>query len=306
MMRPRPKGGTDVSEVLAVAFDDRNAAADVLDKLRSLGAAHLVELEDACVAQRGVDGRLQLSQAIGHRLPLHGRFWHDLVHHLLHHGRHREADCGTPDCRLDRRFCCQTADALRPGTSALFVLVRETSPDALIESLERHKGRVLRSTLPEREEEAVERAVGMRPPRAPSAAELQAMIAEEEDELAHEVLHKRATAEERRRREIARLRRSALAPDDIGAVLQRCTDAARAGQASVLAYRFPSEVCLDGGRAINNGEPGWPATLTGQPRALYEYYQNVLRPAGYHIRAAILNYPGGVPGDAGLFLRWAS
>jgi uncharacterized membrane protein len=306
MMPMRPKGGTDVSEVLAVAFDDRNAAADVLHKLRSLGADHLVELEDACVAQRGVDGRLQLTQAIGHRLPLHGRFWHDLVHHLLHHGRHREANCDTPECRLERSFCRQLADALRPGTSALFVLVRETSADALIESLERHKGRVLRSTLPEHEEEALEVAVGMRPPKPPPAAELQAMIVQEEDEMAQAARHKRATAQERRRREIERLRQGGLGPDDIRAVIQRCTDAARAGRATVLAYRFPSELCLDGGRAINNGEPDWPATLAGQPRALYEYYQNVLRPAGYHIRATILNFPGGIPGDAGLFLRWAN
>jgi uncharacterized membrane protein len=294
-----------VSEVLAVAFDDRNAATDVLHKLRSHGAEHLMELEDACIAQRGADGRLQLSQAIGHRLSLHGRFWHDLVHHFLHHGRQREADCDTPDCRLERSFCCKLADALRPGTSALFVLVRETSAEALIESLERHKGRVLRSTLPESEEEALEVAVGMRPPKPPRAADLQAMIVREEEEETQAARHKRLAAEERRRHEIERLRQGGLRPDDIRAVIQRCTDAARAGQASVLAYRFPSEVCLDGGRAINNSEPEWPESLTGQPRALYEYYQSVLRPAGYHIRATILNFPGGIPGDAGLFLSWA-
>jgi uncharacterized membrane protein len=293
-----------VSEVLAVAFDDSNAAADVLQKLRSHGAGHLVELEDACIAQRGADGRLQLTQAIGHRLALHGQFWHELVHHLLHHGR--KADPADPaDCRLELGFCRQVADALRPGTSALFVLVRDATADALIESLERHKGRVIRSTLPRTEEEAVEVAVGMRPPKPPPAAELQAMIAQEEQEETEAAHHKRAAAEERRRREIERLRQGDLRPDDIRAVIQRCTDAARAGQASVLAYRFPSEVCLDGGRAINNGDPNWPASLTGQPRALYEYYQNVLQPAGYHIRAAILNFPGDIPGDVGLFLRWA-
>jgi uncharacterized membrane protein len=294
-----------VSEVLAVAFDDRNAAADVLQKLRSHGAEHLVELEDACIAQRGPDGRLQLSQAIGHRLPLHGRFWHDLVHHLVHHGHERNGDGDTATCRLEGDFCRRLADALRPGTSALFVLVREASPDALIESLERHQGRVLRSTLPESEEEALEVAVGMRPPKPPRAAELQAMIAQEEQDETAAARRKRAAAEQRRRDEIERLRHEGLGPDDIRAVIQRCADAARAGQASVLAYRFPSEVCLDGGRAINNGDPGWPASLTGQPRAFYDYYQKELRPAGYHIRASILSFPGGIPGDAGLFLSWA-
>ncbi len=296
-----------MSEVLAVAFDDRAAAADVLHKLRSLGAGHLVELEDACIAQRSADGRLQLTQAIGHRLTLHGRFWHDLVHHVLHHGRQSvPAGCDQPDCRLDASFCRELADALRPDTSALFVLVREGSAEALTQSLEQHQGRILRSTLPETEEAALEVALGLRPPTPPPAAELQAMIVQEEAQTTHATLDKRAAAEQRRRQEIERLRRGELSPDDIRAVIQRCTDAARSGQASVLAYRFPSEVCLDGGRAINNSLPDWPASLTGQPRALYDYYQNVLHPAGYHLRATILNFPGGIPGDAGLFLSWAS
>jgi hypothetical protein len=145
----------------------------------------------------------------------------------------------------------------------------------------------------------------MRPPKPPAAAELQAMLVQEEQEETQAARHERAAAKERRRHEIERLRQEGLRPDDIRAVIQRCTDAARAGQASVLAYRFPTEVCLDGGRAINNGEPDWPASLAGQPRALYEYYQNVLRPTGYHIRAAILNFPGGMPGDTGLFFSWA-
>ena len=296
-----------MSEVLAVAFDDRAAAADVLQKLRSLGAEHLVELEDACVAQRGADGRLQLTQAIGHRLALHGRFWHDLIHRLLHHRRERErAGSGAPDSRLEPSFYRELADALRPDTSALFVLVREASADALIKSLEQHQGRILRSTLPEQEEAALEVAVGMRPPTPPPASELQNLIAQEEEQTSQATLHKRAAADERRRHEIERLRQGDLRPEDIRAVIQRCTDAARAGKPSVLAYRFPSEVCTDGGRAINNGLPDWPASLTGQPRAFYDYYQTVLHPAGYHIRATILNFPGGVPGDAGLFLSWAN
>ncbi len=294
-----------MSEVLAVAFDEPGAAADVLHKLRSHAADHLVELEDACVARRGADGRLQLIQAIGHRLPLPGRFWHELVHHLLHHGRPADPpDPGTPDCRLEIGFCRQVGAALRPGTSALFVLVHDATAEALIESLQRHRGRILRSTLPKTEEQAIEAAVGMRPPSPPPAAELQAILAQEEEQTTQATLHKRAAAEERRRHEIERLRHDPLRPEDIRAVIQRCTDAARAGQGSVLAYRFPSEVCLDGGRAINNDLPDWPATLTGQPLALYEYYQNELHPAGYHIRATILNFPGGIPGEAGLFLSW--
>jgi hypothetical protein len=158
--------------------------------------------------------------------------------------------------------------------------------------------------LPEHEREALEVAVGMRPPPPPSASELRALLVREEEHAAAAGQQERQAAEVRRREEIERVRRSGLSPDDIRAIVQRCTDAARAGYEQVVAYRFPSEVCSDGGRAINNDDRDWAASLTGQPRAVYEYWQNVLHPAGYRLRARILNYPGGVPGDAGFILSW--
>ena len=293
-----------MSEVLAAAFDDPGGADDALHKLRSLESEHLVELDDACIAQLDEQGRLHLKQAIGHRLPdaLHGRFWHELVHHILHRGGPAAEG---EHCRLDRAFCCDLAEALKPGTSALFVLARQASAEALAEALREHKSHILRSTLPEHEQEEIEVAIGTRPPRPPSASELQAMIVQQEEHQAAAAQHKREAARARRRQEMEHLRRGDLGPDDIRAIVQRCTDAAQAGHDKVIAYRFPSEVCLDGGRAINNGEHDWPASLTGQPRAVYEYWQRVLRPAGYHITARILNYPGGVPGDVGFVLSWA-
>src|ERR1700730_18039792 len=35
------------------------------------------------------------------------------------------------------------------------------------------------------------------------------------------------------------------------------------GRAEVQVYRFPNQLCTDGGRAINQQEPGWEDTLTG-------------------------------------------
>ena len=80
--------------------------------------------------------------------------------------------------------------------------------------------------------------------------------------------------------------------------------AAEDGKREVMAFRFPSEWCTDKGRAINNFEPDWPETLTGFAKRGYEYYEQELRPAGYKVRAQIIDYPGGVPGDVGIFLRW--
>ena len=88
---------------------------------------------------------------------------------------------------------------------------------------------------------------------------------------------------------------------NVSALVRR---AAEAGQREVMVFRFPSDWCTDKGRAINNFEPDWPETLTGFAKRGYEYYEKELRPAGYKVRAQIIDYPGGIPGDVGIFLSW--
>lgn len=80
--------------------------------------------------------------------------------------------------------------------------------------------------------------------------------------------------------------------------------AAERGVNEIQITRFPSSYCTDGGRAINNFEPDWPDSLTGFAREVYEIFDTTLRAKGYKLRAQVLDYPGGMPGDIGLFLRW--
>ena len=72
----------------------------------------------------------------------------------------------------------------------------------------------------------------------------------------------------------------------------------------MLVMRFPSELCSDHGRAINNAEPEWPETLVGQPRQFYEIWKERLEPAGYRLKAMIVEWPNGFPGDVGMFVAW--
>jgi len=80
--------------------------------------------------------------------------------------------------------------------------------------------------------------------------------------------------------------------------------AAQRGQTQVLVMRFPNSLCTDKGRAINNAEQGWPDSLTGRPRQAYEYWRDNLQPANYKLRAMIIDWPGGLPGDVGFYLSW--
>jgi hypothetical protein len=85
---------------------------------------------------------------------------------------------------------------------------------------------------------------------------------------------------------------------------------------------FPSNFCTDGGRSIINAgaspinkpskddlaarsdEPGWLETMPAGVHKVYDYWKNNLKPGGFGFSARIINYPGGMPGDVGLFFTW--
>ncbi len=81
--------------------------------------------------------------------------------------------------------------------------------------------------------------------------------------------------------------------------------AAKRGETEIMVMRFPNLLCTDRGRAINNSEEDWPETLTGRPRQAYEFWRDQLRPAHYKLKAMIIEWPRGMPGDVGFFLSWA-
>ncbi len=81
--------------------------------------------------------------------------------------------------------------------------------------------------------------------------------------------------------------------------------AAQRGETEIMVMRFPNVLCTDKGRAINNAEEGWPDTLTGRPRQAYELWRDHLRQGHYKLKAMIVDWPNGMPGDVGFFLSWA-
>ena len=87
-------------------------------------------------------------------------------------------------------------------------------------------------------------------------------------------------------------------------VLGRLRTAAGKGDKEALVMRFPNALCTDKGRALNNLENGWPGTLTGRPLQAFEFWRDHLQPQGYGLKAMIVEWPQGLPGDIGLFLTW--
>ena len=87
-------------------------------------------------------------------------------------------------------------------------------------------------------------------------------------------------------------------------VLGQLRNAAVKGDKEALVMRFPNELCTDKGRALNNLEKEWPSTLIGRPLQAFEFWRDHLQPHGYGLKAMIVDWPQGLPGDIGFFLTW--
>jgi hypothetical protein len=138
-----------------------------------------------------------------------------------------------------------------------------------------------------------------------SADDLQRLVARHELEAMETREHARTAADEEKQRRISLLsERRELTPEMVERALTRWQAAASQGASEIELLRFPSDLCSDDGRAINNSEPGWNRTLTGVPAQIYEIWEQHLKPKGFRLKAYIIDFPGGKPGDAGMFLSW--
>jgi hypothetical protein len=139
-----------------------------------------------------------------------------------------------------------------------------------------------------------------------SAADLKRRMAEREAARAAEELRRMREHEEKQKAVMEEFHKPPeRTPDQLmQTVMQLVNHAAENGQSEVQVYRFPNALCSDRGRRINNSEAGWETTLDGRPKAAFEFWHDHLRPLGFGLKAEVLEYPGGMPGDIGFFLTW--
>ena len=136
----------------------------------------------------------------------------------------------------------------------------------------------------------------------PEDLEMISSDAEMEDVERERDFKKKQTQKERELREAFMSRR--VAPEAVDRINNAVRVAAKSGQHHLQVITFPSSYCSDGGRRINIADPEWPTTLTGFARDAFDFYDKELRPLGYKLRAEIISFPGGMPGDVALSLAW--
>lgn len=141
----------------------------------------------------------------------------------------------------------------------------------------------------------------------PTAQEMMEKLALAEAEKADTAARKQAEAEAEKKLLLDKITKPSGVSDEeamkrVAVIVNR---AVSNGLTEVQVYRFPNALCTDRGRAINQQEPGWEKTLTGLPKEMYEFWDRRLKPLGYKLKVQIVDWPGGMPGDVGITLKWA-
>jgi hypothetical protein len=140
----------------------------------------------------------------------------------------------------------------------------------------------------------------------PTAKDIMKQIALKEAEKASAAMRELTAADAEKQALLEKFSKPSGVSDEdrmarAAAIIKR---AANNGLTEVLITRFPNEMCTDRGRAINQTEPGWEKTLTGLPKELFEFFEKYLKPRGYRVAYQIVEFPGGMPGDVGITLKW--
>lgn len=158
-----------MSDLVVVGFDSEMKADEVLQKLGKLQKSHLIDLEDAAIVIKDEEGKIRVKQAYNMIAAgaSSGGFWGALLGLLFLHpllGLAAGAVSGAlsgalTDIGINDNFIKDLGKTIEPGASALFILVREATPDKVIAELKPFDGKILQTSLSKTDEDSLKAAL---------------------------------------------------------------------------------------------------------------------------------------------------
>jgi uncharacterized membrane protein len=160
-----------MSTLIGVLFEDETTAFEMRVALLKMQKEYLIDLEDAVVVTRDAKGRIKLDQVTSLTTAgaLGGGFWGMLLGLIFLNpfiGAAIGAAAGSvmarfSDIGLNDQVMKDMAQSFKPGSSALFILLRRVTADKVLERLKAFagKGKVFQSSLSKDEESTLQQAL---------------------------------------------------------------------------------------------------------------------------------------------------
>ncbi len=158
-----------MSNLVVIGFEDEHTAFEMRAELVRLQKEYLIEMEDVVVVTKDEKGKVKLHQAANLTAvgAVGGSFWGMLLGMIFFNplmGAAVGAGAGAlsgklRDIGIDDNFIKGLGETITPESSALFVLVRKSTPDKVLEELKGFRGKILQTSLTADKEEALREAL---------------------------------------------------------------------------------------------------------------------------------------------------
>ena len=159
-----------MSNLIVITFDNEEEAGKVREALKEQAAN--INLDDSAVVVKDAEGEVHVKNEVdrgvavgavgggalglligGLLFPIGGLVLGALAGALVG----KMLDMG-----VDKKFVEDVSEHLQPGTSALFIIVREANPNVALAALRPYKGKVIQTSLPPEAEAELRRILSQR------------------------------------------------------------------------------------------------------------------------------------------------
>jgi uncharacterized membrane protein len=160
-----------MSNLVVLAFKDEGGAAAFTSEVERMQKMNILKLDDAATVTRNAEGKVKVKQAnslVGAGA-FGGAFWGMLIGLLFWMpwlGLAMGAVSGAlaakfTDIGIDDDFIKSVGDEISPGTSAIFLMVADSTPDRVLDEMRgRSDIRVLSTSLSKEAEDRLREALG--------------------------------------------------------------------------------------------------------------------------------------------------
>ena len=160
-----------MSNLIVIVYDDPNGAFAMRDALKSVAHMGKTSLDDSAVVVKDADGKVHVKHQMDRGVKIGavgGGFLGLLLAGIFFPigGLVIGAIAGgligaSTDMGISHKFVKQVSEEIKPNSSALFVIVRDTDPAIALSALRQHKGtgKLYQTTLAPEDEEQVRKAI---------------------------------------------------------------------------------------------------------------------------------------------------
>jgi uncharacterized membrane protein len=178
--QPKPRKELAVATLVAIGYPDQGTAEQARNTVSELESELIIQADQVASISRDMEGKYHVHTSHGGSSAgagaVWGGFWgllFGLLFFIPFAGWALGAGMGAlfghfGEKGIDKAFQEQVRDYLKPGTSALFMVIEQATPDKAIAALQQYGGTVIKTSLSDEDTKKLQEA--LQPPTATSAS----------------------------------------------------------------------------------------------------------------------------------------